>query len=487
MGTVTLYFSDVGFTTEPGDSPANTYWDRRIHVPLSVQQSLFRGTALGGRSEISFGSIVLANQDGGLDDLSDYEWDGRLIEVLFSALAAPVLADFAVVFSATAERMVPGDEVLIEVRDLQILLEEPYQPARFLGTGGAEGPAELLDRRKPRLLGIRRQFVPVALDRANLVWCYHDGPVGGPLAVRDAGVALTFDANYASYAALIAATIPAGFYGTCNALGMIRLNAQPTGVLTMDAEGAKPGATFLSTFADLCVEAVTHSTDLLAGDFATGTVSAMNTTAPQTLGHWYDGAGEAVLRNVLDELAGSVGAFYGFNDARKIVLGRLDAPAASANHEFDERHILDLRPLPVERRLRSQIVAWGQRVRVMNDDEVAGSVTGAARTALTEEWRLETASSTSVATASLLSLEERLNSSLDSSTDAQAEAARRLALFGARRRSFEVTAEARAGLFPGQTVQLQSLRFGLDAGAKFRLLRLDRDAANEQITMEVWG
>jgi hypothetical protein len=153
-GIRSLYFSDVGFVTSPAESPANTYWDRRIEVPLVVSQSLFSGADIGGRSEVSIGQITLANQDGALDALADYDWDGRLIEVRYSALANPVLADFAVVFSGTAERIITGDEIAIEVRDLQILFDEPYQPARFLGTGGVEGPTEYKDRRKPRVMGV---------------------------------------------------------------------------------------------------------------------------------------------------------------------------------------------------------------------------------------------------------------------------------------------------------------------------------------------
>ena len=68
--TRSLYFSDLGFTTTPIESPANTYWDRRIEVPLVVGQSLFAGSDAGGRSEVSIGQITLANHDGALDALA---------------------------------------------------------------------------------------------------------------------------------------------------------------------------------------------------------------------------------------------------------------------------------------------------------------------------------------------------------------------------------------------------------------------------------
>lgn len=485
--TRSLYFSDVGFTTTPAESPANTYWDRRIEVPLVVDQSLFAGSDAGGRSEISIGQITLANQDGALDALADYDWDGRLIEVRYTAVERPVLADFAVVFSGTAERLVAGDEISIEVRDLQILLEEPYQPSRFLGTGGAEGPAEFKDRRKPRAIGVVRQFTPLLLDQAFWTFVYSDGPVGGPLVVLDDGIALTFGADYATYAALIAATIAGGAYGTCNAIGVMRTGVAPNGVLTIDAEGAKPSGTVLKRFADIAVHVIDAATTLGSGDFATGTVAALNTLCPQTLGHWYDGGGDLAVRGMLDELAQSIGAHYGFDDSRKIVLGRLDAPAVSPDFSFVERDLLELRPLPAERRLKAQVVRWGRRLRPLQDQEIAGAVTGAARTALIEEWRQERDEDAAVAAASLLARDETLDSAFDNATDALDEAQRRVALYGPRRAGFEVLVEFVEGLRPGQTVEITDPRFGLAAGASFRVMRAERRAAEHEISMELWG
>jgi len=486
-GLRSLYFSDVGFTTTPAESPASTYWDRRIEVPLDVTQSLFAGSNAAGRSEISFGQITLGNEDGGLDALAGYDWDGRLVEVRYTAIARPVLADFAVVFSGTAERLVPGDEIAIEVRDLQILLDEPYQPARFLGTGGVEGPTEVKDRRKPRLMGVGRQFTPLLLNQASQVWCYGDGPVGGPLAVRDAGVALTAGADFATYAALIAAAIAGGNFGTCNALGLIRLGSAPTGVVTMDAEGGRPSGTVLRTFADIAMHVIDTATTLATAGFATGTVAAMNTTCPQVLGHWYDGSSDLTLRAMLDELAQSIGAFYGFDDARKIVLGRLDAPAVTPDFAFAERDLIELRPMPAERRLKSQIVRWGRRIRPLQDQEIAGAVTGALRQALIEEWRQERETSATVAAASLLAREETADSAFDVLGDALAEAQRRVALHGPRRGAFNAVVEFVAGMRPGQTVQITEARFGLSSGRRFRVMRVERRAADQEISLELWG
>lgn len=486
-GIRSLYFSDVGFVTSPVESPANTYWDRRIEVPLIVTQSLFSNASLGGRSEVSIGQITLANEDGGLDSLYDYDWDGRLIEVRYASVTDPVLADFSVVFSGTAEQIVLGEQISIEVRDLQILLDEPYQPARFLGTGGVEGPTEFKDRRKPRLMGVRRQFTPILLNEPAQIWCYNDGPVGGPLAVLDKGDPVTAGSDYASYAALAAATVTAGTYATCNALGLLRLSGAPLGVLTIDAEGAKPSGTVLKKFADIAVHIVDAATTLTSSDFATGAVTALNTACPQTLGHWYDGNSEATVRGVLDALAESVGVYYGFDDSRKIVLGRLEEPAVTADFEFIDRDLIELSPIRAERRLKTQIVKWGKRERPLQDQDIAGVVTGSARQALIEEWRQEKYEDTAVATASLLSKEETLDSYFDLSSDAAAEAQRRVDLYGPKRKGFTLTAPFVAGLRPGATVKITDERYGLESGELFRVLNVERRAIDQEITLEVWG
>lgn len=482
-----LYFSDIGFVTSPTDTPANTYFKKRLETPLAVKLSIFADGNASGRSEISVGEITLANNDGSLDELAEFDWDGRALEVRFTPESSPILSDFVTVFNGTCEQLVLGDTITIEVRDLQVLFDEPYQPVRFLGTGGIEGPAEFKDRRKPRLLGVKRQFSPVLIDQASWTFCYHDGSVGGPLEVRDGGAIITFFADYSTYSALTSASIPAGSYGTCNALGLVRLGVAPTGVFTIDAEGAKPSGTVLKKFGDIATYVVDTATSFSLSDFDSTSLSNINTICPQTLGHWYDGGSELTVRNVLDALAESPGIYYGFNDNRKIVFGRLDEPDSTPSFVFKERDLFNLTPRQSERRLKKQIVRYGQRTRPLEDQEIVGTVIGAARTALIEEWRQESASSTLVATASILSREETLDSSFDVSSDALSEAQRRLALYGPKRRSFEIEVPFIAGVLPGQTVQIFDQRYGLSSGGLFRVMSVNRQAAENILTIELWG
>lgn len=116
----------------------------------------------------------------------------------------------------------------------------------YAGTGAAEGGADLKDRPKPLLIGRALNAEPVLIDAVNSVYQFSGyGPIEDVEALferaSDFGDAT---ANFASYAALVAAAIPPGRWATCLAEGMVRLGAPAFGVITGDVRGhAVAGAT----------------------------------------------------------------------------------------------------------------------------------------------------------------------------------------------------------------------------------------------------
>lgn len=251
-----VYYSDAGFVSEPVDQPADTYWERRIDVSLSVRSSLFAGSDVGGESQTAYGAITLANGDGALDGLAELDWDGRLIEIRFSAAERPRWSDFEVVFAGTCEQLVPGDPLTVELRDRKALLDDPLQPAKWAGSGGAEGPETFKDRRKPLPLGVLRQIEPLWQDEANLVLAYADGPCGGVLVLEDQGRPLLAGPDYPTREALVAADLSGWGYGTCDALGLARLQATPNRPVTLDVLGRSRGAVTSATALPLTVSTV---------------------------------------------------------------------------------------------------------------------------------------------------------------------------------------------------------------------------------------
>ncbi len=247
-GVTTLYFSDVGVTSGAADTPAHTYWKRRIDMPPTVSRSAWSGGNAGGRSETGFGTITLANQDGALDALAELVWDGHEIEVLYTAAASPVIADFSTVLLAVSRHVTVGDVVEITIAERSDLTELPYQSLAYAGTGDEEGDADWEGVRKPKAFGICWQVEPDLIDEANLVYAYHAGGAApiGTTALRDRGVALIRGGNHANYAALLAASFFGADYVTCTALGLVRLSTLPSGPLTMDLLGQRSGGNIVT-------------------------------------------------------------------------------------------------------------------------------------------------------------------------------------------------------------------------------------------------
>ena len=79
----------------------------------------------------------------------------------------------------------------------------------------------------------------------------------------------------------------------------------------------------------------------------------------------------------------------------------------------------------------------------------------------------------------------------DSATAAAAEAARRLALYKVKRDIFDVTIPL--DTFLSATVTMMSVvtlvlgRFGLDAGRDTRVIGINYELAERQVTLSLWG
>lgn len=290
----TVYFSDVGLVTTPSDAPANTYWTRAIDVPPSLARGVFGGSGdIGGPSEASGGTIVLANDDGKLDSLRAWTFDGHDLTIRYTAIQTPVLADFSVVLMGVSRQPTIGDRVDWEVADRRDVTDTAYQPMVFAGTGGAEGDTAWKDVRRPRALGLCQQVEAARIDEANEVWCYGDGKrCGGPLALRDQGVWLRRAADYPNYAAMMAASFGGKDYVTCDALNLWRLAQPAAGPLVADLAGRTKGADLVSngSFASGLTGWGTTGTGWSGtsrADKAAGAAGTLTQTIGTEVGAWY--------------------------------------------------------------------------------------------------------------------------------------------------------------------------------------------------------
>ena len=153
--------------------------------------------------------------------------------------------------------------------------------AVYAGTGGAEGGADLKNQVKPLALGWAKNVEPVLIDTTNNVFQFSAyGAIEAVTTLFERGSDFgASQGDYATYAALVAATIPAGKWGTCLAAGMIRLGAPAYGVITGDIKGHKVGAT-TPRLSGAIVNALATIAGVSSGDIDTATLTALDAAVP---------------------------------------------------------------------------------------------------------------------------------------------------------------------------------------------------------------
>ncbi len=115
--------------------------------------------------------------------------------------------------------------------------------ATYAGTSGPEGTEALKGQPKPLALGAPRYVAGTMVDTINTVFQVSAyGPVHGFDAALERLARFGAPAgDFASYAALVAANVPAGRWATAKAVGMARLGAPPTGQVSFLVGGDVAG------------------------------------------------------------------------------------------------------------------------------------------------------------------------------------------------------------------------------------------------------
>jgi len=199
-GTRTLYYATKGRTTTPSETPANTHLAPRLLKAPTFNRTMFSGGATFGPSRTSFGDLVLANDDGGLDALADYAFDGRAVTLYYGSEDAVFPSGYTTVAVATMSQAVFSTKaVTIKLRGRETELDLPLQSTKYAGDNvlpdGLEGGEELKDKPKPYLLGDVFNVPAVCVNPSKLIYQVNDGAVQDITAVRDQGVPLRISAK----------------------------------------------------------------------------------------------------------------------------------------------------------------------------------------------------------------------------------------------------------------------------------------------------
>jgi hypothetical protein len=280
-----------------------------------------------------------------------------------------------------------------------------------------------------------------------------------------------------------------GTYKTYLAGGYFRLGSSPAGQITADV---KEGSNDAARTAGQVFVRVLQRMGYTTGDWSASDITALDSADNAVIGRYINE--ELNAAELLDEIAGTVGAAW-FADASGVIrVVQLTLPTGAAVRSFTAADFLqplelirtrdDDRGLPPWR----CILRWGRNYTPQT--EFAGGVAYEDRLRFQKEWREVEDSDTDIQTVHPLA-GQRLDTSLYAEqADAQAEATRRLALFGTWRPYFVGEVElnaANAALEHNLIAQVTVPRFALDAGKKFRVLSLRTKRDSKRIAVAFWG
>ncbi len=486
LATLRWTTASLGYATRPADSPANAVYDPCVKQVGYIE----RAVSVGG-SRTGYGELTLAT-DGHLDGLLEYGFDGQAVTIRSGPPMGAYPADYPVKLRAMAEQPeFAGLALRLRLRDRLAELERPLQTARYGGTNalpaGTDGTADdLKGQAKPRVYGVVKNAAAVLVNTARLIYQVHDGALHAVDAVYDRGAALTAGTAYTSEADMQANAPSAGQYRVWLAGGMLRLGSLPSGQVTVDAT---EGASAAARYAGALLSRVAQQMGLSSGEVSAADVAALDAAAAYELGAVVQDDETALA--VMNRIAESVGAWFGFDRLGVLRMGRLVAPSGSPAAELTEISITGLERVAQDALPSWRVVlGWGRNETVQAGD-LAGSVTAARRAWLAEAVRTTAAEDAAVKNRYKLAGELRRDTLLVTQANADAEAARVLALYKVRRDTFKVRARLSAeeveGIDLGQVVRLTWHRYGLAAGRLFVVTGLRQDFERDAVEVTLWG
>jgi len=492
-----VYLSDVGYTTGAADVPAHTHFPGRLAPALDWRLRLFETVEPDGRARVSVADVAILDPTGEHDALLDLAWDGREVKLLAGTQDLS-LSEFGTVMRGDAATLAWDENGWrIRVREQGVVFTNLLARARYGGGGGTDGDAEITGTRAPYCAGRVRNVSPIRVVAADELYQVHDGETQAIDAVRDAGVELTFAADFTTGAALLAATtgaamsgadIEAGEYGTCLAEGLFRLAAMPAGDVTADVRGDASGG-YVDDTANivrrivttrLSGQALSDPSDLDAGAFA-----VFSSAQPAEVGIYL--RDERTVESVITEMLFGSGGYWWFDRLGRLTVGRLEAPTAPVR-TIDSSTILAIERLDMAPPSYQRRVAWRRIWTLQSDDGLADSVPDDQRALYTTEQRFAVSTDSEVRGRHQLARDVETPGLFDVEADALTEAARLQALHGVQRDRYRVQVERLLfQVFPGESVTLKHPRFGLANGRNFVVVGLEENTLTGTTVLELWG
>ncbi len=329
--TAIIRASDIGYRTMESDTDGLQVYPAHINQAFSTQRLVNLDPA-SSQVGAAAGQINLANASGRFDTFAaSWNSDGRPVKILFGAKAYdpergyftdPSYADLSVVFVGMATPWFLSDtELQVPVRDATYWLDRNLQTTIYAGTGTYEGTIDLTSKSKPKARGGTasapiRNVTPVLIDPTNLIYQYTDGP-GTVVSLYEGGAAVfVFSSDTAN---LYSGSTASGHYRTDNSRGLFQLGSVPQRAITADVTGAFPTAGTVTTAAQLARYLLTEDMSLPAENIDTASFTAPAGVTPAfARGHLTKPrlalTRRAIAVSSISPLAGIAGVWFGPDD-----------------------------------------------------------------------------------------------------------------------------------------------------------------------------
>lgn len=243
---VDMYLSSFG---KREDAAANgldsRLWEpcitRRPATNISLWNGDFLSAVQPGRASLPINLEIAKNT---YPNAGEYYWSEAPIEIYYAESSAAW--PWPSIFKGRVKSYggaYPAMTLQCEVGDEEFSAN--ILPATYAGTGGLEGEANIANQVKPLILGWAQNVEPTLIDGIENVYQFSAyGAIEAVTKLYERGSEFPASiGDYATLAALIAAPITEGNWGTCLASGLVRLGAPQFGVITGDVKGHRVGAT----------------------------------------------------------------------------------------------------------------------------------------------------------------------------------------------------------------------------------------------------
>jgi hypothetical protein len=485
------------YITQPTDNLSNTFFDAVLNRALSYHREVTSGSNAFYGVSSGYGELEVENSSGDYDALGVLA-GGRLI-VKAGWLGSSFDTFLTLLDGFCKAAFVEQIRVRVDIEDNTTKLDVPAQPSVYSGAGGLAGGSSIAQKRKELAFGFPKNITPTLIDVVNLIYSVAGGStILAVSEVRDRGIVLDVSGNYATYDDLVAATVPAGFYATCLAEGLIRLG-EGSSALTCDVTGLTGnvngnGEVIVRTASQIA-RYLLQSAGVSIDEASFVALDLLNDDA---IDYYLDSESNKTLGEAVAEVLGGIDAFGGFGRDGIFNVGRIDVPNdANIAATYREIDIFDIERLalpgnidPPPWRLRLPY----QRAWTVQTDLAADAAP--ATVAFAEKpYRLAEASDSDVLVANPRARDpDPLKSFFSDQAAAAAEANRLLELYGLTtdtpRQMFRVVLAADAFRHNlGTTIKIYHSRHELSGGKSFVIVgtRDDVTSADETVELTVLG